>query len=38
MKGLELWKKLQQELSPHHQVFYFSEKQDQVLSPFELLG
>ncbi|EAZ93063.1 hypothetical protein CY0110_03304 [Crocosphaera chwakensis CCY0110] len=34
-KGLELWKKLQQELSANYQVFYFSEKQGKLLSPFE---
>ncbi|GFE70838.1 hypothetical protein [Chroococcus sp. FPU101] len=36
-EGLALWQQLQQELSPHYQVYYFSEKQHKLLKPTDVV-
>jgi len=36
-EGISLWKQLRQELSPHYEVFYFSDRLSQLLThPSEL--
>jgi hypothetical protein len=36
-EGLKLWHQLQLELSPHYQVYYFSEKQHKLLEPTDIV-
>lgn len=36
-EGLVLWQQLQEELAPYYKVFYFSEKQHQLLNPADNL-
>jgi hypothetical protein len=33
--GIAIWQQLQEELSPNYQIFYFSEKQQRLLTPEE---
>jgi hypothetical protein len=32
-EGVNIWRQLQEELSPNYQIFYFSEKQQRLLTP-----
>ena len=32
-EGVNIWRQLQEELSPNYQIFYFSEKQQRLLAP-----
>ncbi len=36
-EGFRLWKQLQKELEPDYDIFYFSEQQEKILNPSQML-